>query len=215
MLSSFKITKIIYNKVIVLISHIIVLFVHPIDTNIHINNNNYSDDSDLPESKKLLEEAGNLNAAPNNLPPFSTQRSQKGYDEPEKCEKFFATKNGSSPAIKEFPSGRIRARTVLWYLVFCGFAINHMMRITVNIAIVEMIKPKEATNKSAHVSECFTMTKNSETRINNSIFTKYDRILHENSSNTYNSLSVRDIVDSPQYSLERNIFQFLQVIMSI
>lgn len=33
----------------------------------------------------------------------------------------------------------VKARTILWYLTFFGFAINFMVRVNVNIAIVNMI----------------------------------------------------------------------------
>uniref|UniRef100_W8BYB1 Vesicular glutamate transporter 2 n=1 Tax=Ceratitis capitata TaxID=7213 RepID=W8BYB1_CERCA len=36
----------------------------------------------------------------------------------------------------------VQARTVLWYLVFIGFAVNYMIRINLNITIVEMIATK-------------------------------------------------------------------------
>uniref|UniRef100_A0A1A9VAA2 Major facilitator superfamily (MFS) profile domain-containing protein n=1 Tax=Glossina austeni TaxID=7395 RepID=A0A1A9VAA2_GLOAU len=39
---------------------------------------------------------------------------------------------------------RVQARTVLWYLVFMGFAVNYMIRINLNITIVEMITTKRA-----------------------------------------------------------------------
>ncbi|XP_053685969.1 sialin [Sabethes cyaneus] len=36
---------------------------------------------------------------------------------------------------------KVNARTVLWYLVFVGFAVNYMIRINMNITIVSMVKP--------------------------------------------------------------------------
>nr|CAD7590884.1 unnamed protein product [Timema genevievae] len=57
------------------------------------------------------------------------------------------TKEGCSPS----------ARDVLWYVVFFGFAINYMVRININIAIVSMVRPRRAepSNTMVHVSECF------------------------------------------------------------
>lgn len=43
-------------------------------------------------------------------------------------------------------------RNVLWYLVFCGFAVNYMIRINLNIAIVEMVKTR--INKVSVNNEC-------------------------------------------------------------
>ncbi|XP_066256482.1 sialin isoform X1 [Euwallacea similis] len=45
------------------------------------------------------------------------------------------------------------ARSVLWYLVFVGFAVNYMIRINLNIAIVAMIQAKPQNNFSL-TSEC-------------------------------------------------------------
>nr|XP_023015178.1 sialin [Leptinotarsa decemlineata] len=45
------------------------------------------------------------------------------------------------------------ARNVLWYLTFTGFAINYMMRLNLNIAIVSMVQPKPKNNISL-TSEC-------------------------------------------------------------
>nr|CAD7402565.1 unnamed protein product [Timema cristinae] len=49
------------------------------------------------------------------------------------------------------------ARDVLWYVVFFGFAINYMVRININIAIVSMVRPRRAepSNTKVNVSECF------------------------------------------------------------
>lgn len=47
----------------------------------------------------------------------------------------------------------VKARTVLWYLTFFGFAINYMIRINVNIAIVDMISA-EFKGKNVVMSEC-------------------------------------------------------------
>lgn len=37
---------------------------------------------------------------------------------------------------------KVEARTVLWYLVFVGFGINYMIRLNLNIAIVQMVVAK-------------------------------------------------------------------------
>lgn len=60
---------------------------------------------------------------------------------------------------------KVEARTVLWYLVFVGFAINYMIRINLNIAIVHMVmaKPKQeefliSVGNGSNPSENFTTT---------------------------------------------------------
>lgn len=55
----------------------------------------------------------------------------------------------------------VKARTVLWYLTFCGFAINYIIRINASIAIVDMIDTsfrKSITNKTIVTSECIVET---------------------------------------------------------
>ena len=57
---------------------------------------------------------------------------------------------------KEETTG-IKARSVLWYLAFFGFAINYIVRINANIAIVEMVDKnikKPSGNKTIITSEC-------------------------------------------------------------
>ena len=49
----------------------------------------------------------------------------------------------------------IKARNVLWYLTFFGSAMNYIIRININIAIVDMISSEFKGGKSAGVSECY------------------------------------------------------------
>lgn len=52
----------------------------------------------------------------------------------------------------------VKARSVLWYLTFFGFAINYIVRINASIAIVDMIdvnyKKSSTTNRTIVTSEC-------------------------------------------------------------
>lgn len=50
----------------------------------------------------------------------------------------------------------VRARSVLWYLTFIGFAMNYMIRININIAIVDMISPKYKGHSPTTSGECFS-----------------------------------------------------------
>lgn len=48
----------------------------------------------------------------------------------------------------------ILARTVLWHLTFVGFAVHYMIRINMNITIVDMVVPRR--NQSSSIGmECF------------------------------------------------------------
>lgn len=51
---------------------------------------------------------------------------------------------------------RIKQRSILWYLVFVGFSVNYMIRINVNISIVDMIDQsfRKVTNNTLIESEC-------------------------------------------------------------
>lgn len=61
-----------------------------------------------------------------------------------------------SGIMKEEETAGPRARSVLWYLTFFGFAINYIIRINASIAIVDMIDVnyKSAINKTIVTSEC-------------------------------------------------------------
>lgn len=85
----------------------------------------------------------------------------------------------------------IRARTVLWYLTFVGFAMNYMIRININIAIVDMIS-EEFKGKNVVMSECISF---------------------ENSTNaTFYDVSEDVIVNEKTYiSLERRFLDFIGV----
>lgn len=60
---------------------------------------------------------------------------------------------------------RIKQRSILWYLVFVGFSVNYMIRININISIVDMIDKshKKVTNSSIAESECFVRTEQNAT----------------------------------------------------
>ncbi|XP_050423978.1 vesicular glutamate transporter 1-like [Adelges cooleyi] len=62
-------------------------------------------------------------------------------------------------------------RTILWYMTFWGFAMNYMLRMNLNIAIVSMVRsvPK-IENTTAPVSECYdTLDPPSKKFLNSSI----------------------------------------------
>lgn len=49
----------------------------------------------------------------------------------------------------------VNCRTVLWYVTFVGFMVNYMYRITINIAIVDMVAIRKVTPLNQYESECF------------------------------------------------------------
>ncbi|CRK96190.1 CLUMA_CG009619, isoform A [Clunio marinus] len=66
------------------------------------------------------------------------------------------SKSAFKPIEKEGKIG-FKARNVLWYLTFSGFAINYMIRVNVSIAIVDMIDTnfkKLSSEKKVVTSEC-------------------------------------------------------------
>lgn len=66
----------------------------------------------------------------------------------------------SNPPYASTDDVGVRQRTILWYLVFVGFSVNYMIRINVNIAIVDMLSSsynskKSTENSNISSSECF------------------------------------------------------------
>lgn len=59
----------------------------------------------------------------------------------------------------------MKARGVLWYLTFSGFAINYIIRINASITIVDMIDVnyKAAGNNTIVTSECIAATNHTST----------------------------------------------------
>lgn len=86
----------------------------------------------------------------------------------------------------------VKARSVLWYLTFIGFAVNYMIRININIAIVDMISSEYRGNKGVVISECVTIV---------------------NATNaTFYQVSDDDEVDVKKYvSMERRLLDYLGV----
>lgn len=52
----------------------------------------------------------------------------------------------------------MQARTVLWLLTFVGFAVNYMLRININITIVDMIRAASTTSHNKNVIKCHRET---------------------------------------------------------
>lgn len=88
----------------------------------------------------------------------------------------------------------VKARTVLWYLTFSGFAINYIIRVNASIAIVDMIDvnyKKSQGNKTIVTSECIVVAN-----------------LSMSSAELSNELN---LADSKYVSLERRFLDFLGV----
>lgn len=70
-------------------------------------------------------------------------------------------------AVMDFFVEWMSTRTVLWYVTFCGFAVNYMVRINMNIAIVAMVQPRNSRPGQLQ-SECFVQNlSNSEQNTSN------------------------------------------------
>lgn len=94
----------------------------------------------------------------------------------------------------------VKARSVLWYLSFIGFAMNYMIRINVNIAIVDMIAP-EFKGKSATSSECFVFDNST---------------MLPNETTTTTTTTVASIDHNTKYvSLEKRFLDFIGVSSSV
>lgn len=89
----------------------------------------------------------------------------------------------------------MKQRTILWYLVFVGFSVNYMIRINVNIAIVDMLSSRYGAMKPAtvnsSVSECFARNSTAFQDVNATAST----LMHHEKSTKFPSLE-RKILDS-------------------
>lgn len=73
---------------------------------------------------------------------------------------------GSVASLHSFEKVRgVNCRTVLWYVTFVGFMVNYMLRINMNIAIVEMVARKPTTTNH-HTSECMIDATLNSTAVN-------------------------------------------------
>lgn len=76
-----------------------------------------------------------------------------------------------------FSGTEIQARTVLWYLTFVGFAVNYMLRININITIVDMIRAASGSAKNPNITKCFTSSAAKSMGMNSSSSLDSDSIL--------------------------------------
>jgi hypothetical protein len=94
----------------------------------------------------------------------------------------------------------VKARSVLWYLTFIGFAMNYMIRININIAIVDMISSEyKSKSKGVFMSEC-----SNGTNLNNST-------LYDIKSVDFALRNEQQIVAKDYVSLERQFLDYLGV----
>uniref|UniRef100_A0A0K8W4V3 Vesicular glutamate transporter 3 n=1 Tax=Bactrocera latifrons TaxID=174628 RepID=A0A0K8W4V3_BACLA len=110
----------------------------------------------------------------------------------------------------------VQARTVLWYLVFIGFAVNYMIRINLNITIVEMIakKPLLAPTITTQAPLLTNFKQSAFVNSNNS------NSIHANitsnsvvaiTSNHSTEVSVSALVKEPRYSWEKQFLNSLGI----
>lgn len=88
----------------------------------------------------------------------------------------------------------IKARSVLWYLTFVGFAMNYMIRININIAIVDMIHD-DFKGKHVVMSECISL-------VNATNETYYDII---------GAATEVAVIEKSYVSLEKRLLDYLGV----
>lgn len=157
---------------------------------------------------------------PNN---FNLEENNEKHSESEN-EKYSESKNLDTNLNHQLHSdlkpnkGTINARTVLWYLVFFGFAINYMIRINLNIALVDMISINKAV-KTNHMTECYNNSGQTSAMIttfkNGDNKTKeFNGHLNETAHSSLNAstkLSVHLLTKHKRYSLERLILDYFKV----
>ncbi|KAG5895829.1 hypothetical protein JTB14_038260 [Gonioctena quinquepunctata] len=94
-------------------------------------------------------------------------------------------------------------RKVLWYVAFAGFAVNYMIRLNLNIAIVSMVQPKAKDNISL-ISECIIESQIEKNLPLNSIINNSSEILNA----TLPSTSLFTNASSPLNLLEDDYQRF-------
>lgn len=106
---------------------------------------------------------------------------------------FRVEKFSRSAKMEPEQSVGVKARTVLWYLTFFGFAINYMIRININIAVVDMISA-EFKGKSVVMSECI-------------------QVVNASSETFYNVSEGHDVIVSEKtyISAEKRLLDFIGV----
>lgn len=115
----------------------------------------------------------------------------------------------------------VQARTVLWYLVFIGFAVNYMIRINLNITIVEMIakKPLLAVSTTAQTPLLTNFTQSTLVKSNNNTNSIYANIssnsvaaIASNHSHSHKDTSASlAVVKEQRYSWEKQLLNSLGI----
>ncbi|XP_075163502.1 sialin-like [Haematobia irritans] len=71
--------------------------------------------------------------------------------------------------------GEVKARTVLWHVVFVGFAINYLVIINLNITIVDMVKPT-IPKDSPYLQSAALVANTDKTQVNNRPYHTFENI---------------------------------------
>lgn len=80
----------------------------------------------------------------------------------EKKSNGISSKLGSITSLKSIEKIQsVSCRTVLWYITFFGFIVNYMLRVNMNIAIVEMVTMPKRANQAAACFQSLNETFNS------------------------------------------------------
>ncbi|KAI8123658.1 hypothetical protein FF38_12474 [Lucilia cuprina] len=96
----------------------------------------------------------------------------------------------------------VQARTVLWYLTFVGFAVNYMIRINLNITIVEMVV---TGGKSLKQPETLSNDATIVTVLNGS------KLLTHIDDNNRSTVAPGLIHKGSKYSLEKHLFNLTNI----
>lgn len=115
-----------------------------------------------------------------------------------------------------------RCRTILWYMIFTGCAIDSMTRMNLSIAIVDMIIPKNISNivvaaatTETNSKQYYSSSSSSSQCIQQDNYNAFgsSTILPKNSSKFSHNLSLTTYENEHQrFSIERIIFDALKVL---
>ncbi|XP_037049155.1 sialin [Bradysia coprophila] len=128
----------------------------------------------------------------------AARQSNVSFTLPEKVTStIYCSTKDSLTQLKSIKTNCVKSRTVLWWLVFIGFAINYMIRINVNITIVDMVMQKKVVNGNSTTKLVRGICLNADTAMSVSSYGNASNLLTEGGRETC--------------SLERKLLQILNL----
>lgn len=99
------------------------------------------------------------------------------------------------------------SRTILWYLVFTGFMIDSMIRITTSITVVDMVLPRREL-----ISSNVILSPTEPIQCMNCSATGFSATSNNSS---WNTIAYKNLAEKARFSLERIVLDSLGVGLSV